>query len=135
MVLRGGPDKRSLAKNLFARLYIRSTRQQRVDRVDVTRARRHHQSCLPLWQQGVDVCSSLDQRFNDDAGAIERSERKGCDAVAIGEVGLGARPQQRLDARDIVRLHGPVECRGPIGLGDVHVGPVLQQRPDRFTIA
>jgi len=104
-------------------------------------ARRAH---LSLTKKGRATFDPLDRRSSAEVRAlIDRlppdNRRSVIDAMGAIQRTLGAPERSRLPAPGsqpfIVRTHRPVKCRRPICFGQIHVGPVLQQRANRVAIA
>ena len=68
---------------------------------------------LPLGQRGVDVGSSLHQPLNHAGAAVGRGQHQGCDAIAIGGVGVRAGTQQKVGNRRVIADRA-AQCSGTV---------------------
>jgi hypothetical protein len=116
-------------------IHVGTVRDQRLQRLGPTRARRRHQDRLPFGQCGVDLGSSLHEPLDHVGAAVGRGQHQRRDAVAIGSVGVGAGTEQQVGNDHVVRSCSPMQRHRPIGLAGIHLLGLFQLRADAFLVA
>ena len=123
----GGPHERSRSAQGLLGVHVRTAVDQNLDRVYVPSSGRGHQRSPAQGKLFIGIGAGLDQRGEDGCIAVNPGKPHRRGPVVIGGLRIGARRQQQVHHFFVGTVHSPVERRGAIALGSIHVGMLLHQ--------
>ena len=129
VVLRHRAHERRLAAERLDRLHVGAVRQEQPDELHVPGLGGGHQRGFADGAGQVRVGAGLQQCVRERRAAVQRRLHERGDALVRRRVHVRAGLQQQRRGLAVVPVGGPVQRRGPIALGLVHVGALLEQDP------
>ena len=95
---------------------------QQLGNLQGTRARGQHQGRLTLLVRHLHVGARIEQHFDQGSIGNLHGLRQGARAVAVDDIGLRSVLEQRTGKLRIDLVDCPMQRRGTVSLGCVHVG-------------
>jgi hypothetical protein len=131
----GGPHERRRAAQVFLGIDVRAVIEQGANRGDVARPRRHHQRRLAARHLLVRVRPGLEEPVDDLRLAVQGGQHQRREAFLVRHLGIRARLQEQVGQRDVGAIHRPVQRRRAVGLWQVHIRFLSDERPHGRDIA
>ena len=129
------PHQRGLALPGLPDVDVRAELQERLHHLDVARGRSDHERSLAIRRQRVHLGAGFQQAIDHRRAAVGARHPERGRAVAVRGLHVGPRLDQQVHRGHIVELDGPVQRRGPIGLGGVDRRRVLPDKlPNRLCV-
>ena len=126
-----GPHHRRLAEEALLGVDVGAVASSSA-RPDVAGAARGHQHGLAFGHHRIGVgARASSSAFRSAPIAVDGGERQRRHAVAVGRLDVGTGRISSLTVFDVVGAYRPVQRRRAVGLGDVDVGLLPNQRPHR----
>ena len=132
MPLIGGPHQRRLPAQALFGVHVRAASREQGDSGDVAAPGRGHQGCLAGLERDVWCGARIEEPPHESVAAVEAGQPQRRGAQVVRRIHVGAGTDQQVGGDQVVAVSGPLQCRGPVPLGGVDVGPGLQRRAEPF---